>query len=262
MFKKIACYFAVFIVLSTTPVLAYSDTSVFDKTELSKGVLKVNYNLDKGTEIKLMVEKGNEKYFYNLDSQENIPLQLGNGEYNVTILENVNSDEYVVVKSEKINLQLENENEIYLSSIQNINWNKEMNAIKKAQELTGNLKTDEEKVKVIYDYVIKNMSYDYNEINNINEDYVPNVDSIFESSKGICYDYSSLFAAMLRSVGVPTKLLKGYKNDIKAYHAWNEVYLNDKWVTIDTTYDSILNSEKLEYTMIRNSKDYSVSKEY
>lgn len=264
MLKKATCYFVMFIfmLLSTRPVLAYSDASIFDKTELSKGLLKVNYNANKDVKTKIMVQKGNNKYFYNLKSQTNIPLQLGNGEYNVAVLENSNGNEYVVVKSEKINLELKNENDVYLNSVENINWNKEMNAVKKAQELTKTSKTDDEKVKIIYDYVVKNISYDYNEINYINGDYIPNVENTFKTSKGICYDYSSLFAAMLRSVGVPTKLVKGYKNDVKAYHAWNEVYLNNKWVTIDTTYDSIFNSKKLNYTMIKNSDDYSVSKEY
>ena len=45
---------------------------------------------------------------------------------------------------------------------------------------------------------------------------------------------------MLRSVGVPTKLVMGRKNDIKEYHAWNQVYLadNNEWINIDTTYDA------------------------
>lgn len=264
MLKKAICYFviSIFMALSTEPVLAYSDTSIFDKTKLSKGLLKVSYNSNKGVKTKIMVQKGSNKYFYNLKSQVNIPLQLGNGEYDVAVLENITGNEYVVIKSEKINLELKNKNDVYLNSIENINWNKEMNAVKKAQELTKNSKTDDEKVKNIYNYVVKNISYDYNKMNRIDEDYVPDVESIFKSSKGMCYDYSALFAAMLRSVGVPTKLLKGYKSDTKAYHAWNEVYLNNKWVIIDTTYDATLNSKKLNYTMIKNSNEYSVSKEY
>jgi len=34
---------------------------------------------------------------------------------------------------------------------------------------------------------------------------------------------------MLRSVGVPAKMVKGYTTNFKEYHAWNEVYVNDKW---------------------------------
>ncbi len=43
---------------------------------------------------------------------------------------------------------------------------------------------------------------------------------------------------MLRSIDIPTKLVMGYKNDIEKYHAWNEVYLDGKWINLDTTYDS------------------------
>ena len=54
---------------------------------------------------------------------------------------------------------------------------------------------------------------------------------------------------MLRSQGIPTKLVKGYSDNVDGYHAWNEVYINEEWITIDTTLDAVLGSigEKAEY---------------
>ena len=47
--------------------------------------------------------------------------------------------------------------------------------------------------------------------------------------KGICFDYASLMAAMLRSQGVPVKLVVGYTGEI--YHAWLNVWSEeDGWV--------------------------------
>lgn len=69
---------------------------------------------------------------------------------------------------------------------------------------------------------------------------------------------------MLRSVNVPVKLMTGYKNDVKAYHAWNQVYLSESnsWMIVDTTYDSLKKLYKNPYTMSKSAGDYKISKHY
>ncbi|NLK44831.1 MAG: transglutaminase domain-containing protein [Tissierellia bacterium] len=171
----------------------------------------------------------------------------------------------VEIEVEAIDEEKKNEKDVYLQSIQMINWNGEMEAIKKAEDLTKNAKTNMEKVAAIYNYIIKNISYDTKKANIINRksNYIPDIDKIFEAQIGICYDYASLFAAMLRSQGIPTKLVMGYNQDINEYHAWNEVYIEeiDQWVIIDTTYDAgINNMEKV--SMIKDAKEYKPEKSY
>ncbi len=163
-----------------------------------------------------------------------------------------------------LSLRLASKNEVFLQSTQTIKWDNNMNSIRKAKELTVNAKTDEEKVSAIYRYIINNVKYDYDKKNSMSTDYIPSIEGTLKSSQGICYDYAALFAAMLRSVDVPTKLIMGYKNDINEYHAWNQVYLKDtkQWVTIDTTYDSIKAKGKSPYAMIKNVSDYSLLKQF
>ena len=61
--------------------------------------------------------------------------------------------------------------------------------------------------------------------------YIPNPDRTLSTGKGICYDYAALMAAMLRSQGIPTRLIMGQVP--QGYHAWNEVYLQGTgWVII------------------------------
>lgn len=62
---------------------------------------------------------------------------------------------------------------------------------------------------------------------------------------------------MLRSLGIPTKLIKGYKNDLKEYHAWNEVLIDEKWILIDATYDVALNNKNKKTCMIKDLKKYN-----
>ena len=79
-----------------------------------------------------------------------------------------------------------------------------------------------EKLSAIYLFVISHIEYDKELADNVHSGYIPDVDSVMEKGKGICFDYASLLAAMLRSQGVPTKLVIGYTGD--AYHAWISVY--------------------------------------
>ncbi len=101
-------------------------------------------------------------------------------------------------------------------------------------------------------------------ITTLTYDYVPDIDIILDESTGICYDYSVLLSAMLRSQGIPSKLIKGYCSFTDVYHAWNEVYMVDSesWVVVDTTYDSYMYRKRRSYTFEKNREDYSTSYEY
>lgn len=111
-------------------------------------------------------------------------------------------------------------------------------------------------------HISNNIKYDKKKAYLVKYGYVPSIDSTIESKSGICHDYAVLTAAMLRSVDIPTKLIMGYKSDILAYHAWNEVYINGEWEIIDTTYDSAYAEKAVEINMIKNAKDYKLEKIY
>lgn len=64
--------------------------------------------------------------------------------------------------------------------------------------------------------------------------YVPDPDQTLSSGKGICFDYASLAAAMLRSQGIPAKVITGYVSGGAVYHAWNMIYLKESgWITVE-----------------------------
>ncbi|WP_054025848.1 transglutaminase-like domain-containing protein [Bacillus sp. FJAT-28004] len=242
-----------------------NSSSWLNMGNLNKGVVSVQYSVNAKVKTKLMIAKGASNYTYNLTSgktAEKFPLQLGNGEYTISVLENTTGNKYKLVKKEVVTLNLKDNKVLYLNSIQNINWSNTSTAIVKAKELTSNKKTDSEKVKAIYEYIITNVSYDNQLAANLSVDYLPNIDRTFKSRKDICYGYASLFAAMLRSVDIPTKLLMGQSTYVDVYHAWNEVYLDGKWVTIDTTVDAGLKKDKQKYELIKDAAQYTVTKQY
>lgn len=241
--------------------VTFAQNDIMDLEKLDKGVIGINYNKDTEN-MKVLITKENNRESYDLGDNPKYPLQFGNGEYIVQVLEHVTGNQYRQVEKEIVNLQLEDNKSLFLQSTHMVNWNKDMVAVKKAKELTKDLKTDEEKVKAIYTYVINNIKYDYDKANSVKAGYLPSIDSIIESNLGICYDYSVLTAGMLRSLDIPTKLIMGYNVDMADYHAWNQVYINGKWTSIDTTYDSAYAEKDININMIKNVDDYEVTKVY
>ncbi len=71
---------------------------------------------------------------------------------------------------------------------------------------------------------------------------------LFETRRGFCEHYASAFAVLMRSVGIPTRIVLGYQggeiNPIGGHlivrqsdaHAWTEVWLKDAgWLRVDPT---------------------------
>ncbi|MBC8588028.1 transglutaminase-like domain-containing protein [Paratissierella segnis] len=215
-----------------------------------------------GSNMRIMVEKDSDVYYYSLkNANEHIPVQLGAGTYIVKILQNVEGNKYKVI--EKSNLNINNDNlDVFLSSSQPVYWNEVKSVIELGNEIVKDSSSELGKVEAIYNYVVENIKYDNYKMSVIPDDYVPDLGKILQDKKGICYDYSALFAGLLRSQGIYTKLVKGYKNDIEEYHAWNEVLLDDKWVIIDTTYDAALFRGNRNLSMIKSSSEYNKIREY
>jgi transglutaminase-like putative cysteine protease len=235
-------------------------SSLYSISILSNNEIKIE-SAKYGSDMRVMVEKGNDKYYYSLNSsEEQIPAQLGAGTYLVKILQNTDGNKYKVVDKSYVNIK-NNSIDVFLSSSQPIYWENRDKLLKLAQELTKDLETDKEKIEAVHTYIVKNIKYDYNKINNISTDYVPDIEEVIDSKKGICYDYASLFAGILRSQGIHTKLIKGYKNDLNSYHAWNEVLMDGEWVVIDTTYDAAFRNVNTQ-SMVKQSNEYNKVREY
>ena len=130
-----------------------------------------------------------------------------------------------------------------------------------ADEICSDCDTDEEKVKAIYEWMIHNFEYDYG--------YTPmvqyfNVHQTIETRKGICYDFSHLFAALCRSQNIPCYVVDGDKrNNAQYHHTWNRVYFDGSWWNIDVTFD-IVQTKKQEqlYWFRKIINPYAQDKEY
>jgi transglutaminase-like putative cysteine protease len=268
MVRLIGVLTALSILVSNTALVKLTDkTGEFDDSNVNKGTVGARYVPKVETRTKTRVQNSKDKYDYDLFGREDFeyfPLQMGNGEYKIAIFENVSDNRYRQVKQKNIKADIKDDLSVYTASIQNIRWDRDMAVIKKADELCKNLKTDMQKIEAIYNYVVSTLSYDYEKIKKIENTYVPDIEQVVKDKKGICYDYSALFAAMLRSQNIPTKLMKGYSDNVKEYHAWNEVYIasEKRWMVVDTTYDSVMKQNKKPYKMEKDKAQYKANREY
>ena len=208
-----------------------NDRVIIDYSNASDGYIMVLFTDETPTRLKTQVVGPYTTYTYNLTPGEwsVFPLTDGNGNYQFKIFENVSGNSYYIVLGASAHVELEDEFAPFLRPNQYVNYGVSSNAVAKAQELCGHIGNPLEKVEAVYNYVVNTLTYDYDKAANVKSGYVPVLDTIMETQKGICFDYAALMTGMLRSQGVPCKMVFGYAGN--AYHAWISVWSDDEgWV--------------------------------
>jgi hypothetical protein len=115
-----------------------------------------------------------------------------------------------------------------------------------AKIVTAKAKTDEEKARALYTWVGTRITYDWDKVNLYEQKQIwreQTPEDTFATKKGVCIDYSRLYAVMARAVGLDVKVVTGRGYDGQGSfgsHAWNEVYLTkqQKFVPLDSTWVS------------------------
>ena len=209
-----------------------ADRAEIDYSNAADGYVMVKYTAttDKSVRVKIQGPGGvDDQYRLSTNGQWDVFPLINNGAYTVSVFEQVqpNDNKYASVVSANVDVKLSSEFAPYLRPNQFVNFNANSKCVQAAAGLVGGdvITT----VGNVYNWVIDNITYDKVLAQNVQSGYVPNLDAVFTSKKGICFDYSSLMTAMLRSQGIPTRLVIGYAGD--AYHAWISVH-SDKtgWI--------------------------------
>ena len=259
--KRMMLMLMVFVLLVSSVSTVFAET-LNVKVNSADATVEINTGSADYSTFKAIVEKDDVEYIYNLVSGiDTLPLQMGNGQYTVTLLGSNDGRRYRKLSEQTVNVTLK-ENAVFLSSSQTVNWNDESEVAILAKELTKNAETDREKLEAIHTYIINNVSYDYEKATSLPKGYIPNADETLSEGLGICYDFAAMTASMLRSVDVPTKLVKGYSSYTSVYHAWNEVLVDGEWVVVDASTDSIFVDYNVAYSLDKDADDYMNSKVY
>lgn len=111
----------------------------------------------------------------------------------------------------------------------------------KINDIITDTMTTEEKIKKVHDYVIDSTKYDTLKTENIYDDtYKSNTAyGVLIQGYGICSGYSDTMSIFLNKLDI-----KNYKisNDT---HIWNLIYINGKWVHLDSTWDDPISDRNL-----------------
>ena len=145
--------------------------------------------------------------------------------------------------SQDIEITLNDEFKPFLYPNQYAWYTQESQAVQYGLQLSESSPNDLTYVENVYHYIIENITYDKEKAENVQPNYLPNIDETMSTGKGICFDYASLMTAMLRSQGIPTRLEIGYSGE--AYHAWISVYLKEAgWV------DNVIEFDGTDWTLM------------
>ena len=246
-----------------------NDSAIIDYSNASSGYVMVQYTASTSSRLKVQVVNTT-TYTYNLKPGrwEAFPLSDGSGSYQITIYQNVVDSKYAAVLSASVYASLNNEFEPFLHSNQYVNYDAAPNAVSMAAYLTGGISDTLGKVEAVYDYVVQNISYDTALASSVTTGYLPVLDNVMATKRGICFDYAALMTGMLRSQGVPCKLVVGYAGS--AYHAWISVWVEGSgwvdgviwfdgyaWQRMDPTFASSGNSSADILAYIGNGANYS-----
>ena len=246
-----------------------NENVTIDYSNVYDGYIMMLYTEQTEKKIKAQIVGPETTYTYNLypDTWAVLPITDGDGSYQFKVFKNVGGNEYALVLAESCDVSLTDEFAPFIRPNQFVNYSESSTAVDKAWELTKDLDNSLEKVKVVYDYVVSNFSYDFDKAENVQSGYIPDLDEIMEIKKGICFDYAALMTGMLRSQGIPCKMVFGYAGS--AYHAWISVWTEDtgwvdgviffdgtSWQRLDPTFMASSNGDESIIEFIGDGSNY------
>ena len=205
--------------------------AVIDYSNATDGYVMAQFLTETDSRLKVLIKGPTTTYTYNLPQGqwEVFPLSDGSGSYQVCIYQNVYSTKYALVMSAIFEVELSDEFAPFLRPNQYVNYSAATQAVDQGLEVTKGLTDPLEKVAAVYDYVVTTLTYDYEKAATVKSGYLPVLDDVLASGQGICFDYAALMTAMLRSQGIPSKLVVGYAGS--AYHAWISVWTEENgWI--------------------------------
>ncbi len=161
---------------------------------------------------------------------------LTRAEKNAALIANERTDEYA--------LDYHKHKEIFSNP-------KYADIIKTAQDITAGITDDYEKVRAIFKWVRQNINYDYAAAaRNTYPKYYSAVD-VLVGKITTCGGFANLTVVLAQAAGFPAKWIDGTYDDEP--HAWAEVWVDNRWVLVDSATDLFDASYSVSYEINANS---------
>ncbi len=162
-----------------------------------------------------------------------VPITNGDGEYVLHLYRRIgDTDVLVFRKSVVVSGEYD-----FLQNTTDVNWEKDGAVAKLSKVLLPSNASAQKKVELAYKYIELNFWFD--------QDMTPMefrrcyTDEFVSINGGHQIDFASTFAAILRSAGVPTKIVRGLISETGTPHIWNEVLIDGTWYVVDTFSDHL-----------------------
>lgn len=239
-------------------VVCGNELASLDASRMEDGYIQVRYSgASQKAKVQIAAPDGI-LYTYTLapGGFETLPLTGGSGIYGITVLEKAFDNIYAVTYTGALEAPAVDEFKPYLYPNQYVWFTSDSRVPRLSAELSAMSRDDLHYVEQVYTYVVEHIEYDHDLAANVPVDYLPDLDAVLESGKGICLDYAALMTALLRSQGIPAKLVVGYSGQV--YHAWISVYLEQTgWVDGAIFFDGTTWS-RLDPTLAAGNRQVSV----
>lgn len=170
-------------------------------------------------------------------------------------------------------------NPVSLSAQQRADYTKEEKYWESNNPQIKNLARQLKTPQAIYDYVVKNLHYDFNRVTT-NEPRLGATGALKNPSSAVCLEFTDLFIALARAAGIPAREVNGFANTENSkqrplsllqdvLHAWPEYYDDQRktWVMVDPTwgnttggtdYFSVFDFDHLTFVRKGYSSDYPI----
>jgi transglutaminase/protease-like cytokinesis protein 3 len=108
-----------------------------------------------------------------------------------------------------------------------------------ANYIVTNFKTDKDKSRAIFIWIVSNIQYDIDNMFAINfyEKKEDKISKTLKTRKGICENYAFLFTDICMKSGIKSFVIEGYtkQNGFADYipHAWSAALIDSSWFLFD-----------------------------
>lgn len=234
----------------TAPYTSPSLEGLFiDTTTANQGYVTAGYVglHPKYNRLKFQVWKGGQAYNYDLHPEQKplqYPVNMGDGVYYFCVMENTEGSTFAQVISVEKNVRLVNKLAPYTIPTVFCNYDTDGPCTRISKLLLPSCKTETEALDAAYKWTAGYLKYDYEKAKRLakSSGYVPNPDATLKERRGICFDYASMCAALLRCADIPCRVVTGYV-DGRFYHSWVVAYVDNRWRRRDPTYFSVLKGD-------------------
>ncbi|MDR1615555.1 MAG: transglutaminase-like domain-containing protein [Syntrophomonadaceae bacterium] len=274
---------SIFFITVNGSALSAAEGVVLNTGTADRGYVSVKITKSTSKKLRVKITKGDKSYTYAVDTREEykLPLQMGNGAYSVKVLENIEGNKYATLESADVTASISDPMAPYKISHMLIDYEHAPKTTGAAKNITAGASNDLLKLEDVYANVVETIKYNHTLASQITSGtvttYVPEIDAVYTSGQGICFDYSAVMASMLRSQGIPTRMVFGYVAPKNIYHAWNEVYIttagwvkvrgevpigSNDWSRMDATFAAASSSGGVMSSFIGNGSNYRATDFY